>query len=767
VIGKTLSHYRIVAKLGAGGMGEVYRAEDTRLGRQVAIKVLPENVARDPRRIARFEQEARAVAALSHPNTLAIHDFGSEGGVTFAVTELLEGTTLREALAKGALPWRVAAEHARQIALGLAAAHDKGIVHRDLKPENVFVTSEGSVKILDFGLAKMEAGTQSDPERTPADRTDDDRGAAEGNVADRTVAGLTEPGTVLGTAPYMSPEQVRGLPVDSRSDLFALGAILHEMLTGESPFRRGSAADTMSAILRDEPGSLERVPALPGDLAHIVEDCLAKDHERRARSARDVALRLERCAEGGGAVRAPAVEEAMDSLAVLPFVNESGDEDVEYLSEGLTDALIENLTVIPGVRVMARSTVLRYRNAGPREVGTALGVRAVLTGSLRQRRESLLVRAELVDASDGRLLWGGRFERPVADLAALEGEICLSISEKLRFTLTGEERDRIARPRSDNPEAHQAYLKGRFVWNRWKTPEGMKMAIGFFERALDLDPLYARAFAGLADSYSVLGNVKALPPEEAYPAAKTAAQQGLAIDDTLAELHTSLGFIHRYWDWDWAAAEREFLRAIELNPAYATAPRWYAGLLAGHGRHDESIVFAKRALELEPLSLIIYTTVGDMFFFGRRYDEAMDYYRKAIELDPQLLPGHTDLARALELAGRYEEAIAEFRIAEALAPKGPPEPSSGLAHVYARMGRRTEALEILTQLKEMRAKRYVSPYGIASIHACLGDVDAAIEWLETAHAEHDQTLVWLKVHPRLDGLRADPRFQDLVRRMKL
>lgn len=736
-------------------MGEVFRAEDTRLGRHVAIKVLPASVADDPQTLARFEQEARAVAALSHPNILAIFDFGSEGDTSFAVMELLEGETLREALDRGgALPVDRVLDYGRQIAGGLTAAHEQGIIHRDLKPENVFVTERGHVKILDFGLAKMTTSP----------------GATRDPSAAMTMPTHTLPGTIMGTVAYMSPEQVRGHPAGPRSDLFAVGTILYELLTGSNPFRHDSAPETMSAILRDEPRPVgERVPGVPPDMIRLIEHCLRKRVEDRLTSAGELADRLSSCRPHDRAQVSDVAEDAVDSLAVLPFLNESADPDADYLSDGITDTLIDNLCHLPRLRVMARSTVFQFRDrqVGPREVGEALGVRAVLTGRLLRHRDDVVIRAELVDATDGTRLWGGHFKRPLADLLAIEDELAREISDNLRLKLNPEERERLSKRHTENAEAHQAYLQGRFVWNRWKTPEGMKTAIGFFERALELDPLYARAFAGLADSYSVLGNVKALPPGEAYPNAKTAAQQGLAIDDGLAELHTSLGFINRFWDWDWDAAIASFQRAIALNPGYATGHRWYAHLLSGLGRHEEALVEARLALELDPLSLIIHTAVGDVLFYARRYDEAMAYYRKTIEMDPQFLPGHTDLARALELAGRYDEAIAEFEMAVALAPKGPPEPSSGLAHVYAQMGERERALEILTQLEAMRAHRYVSPYGLASIRACLGDIEAAFEWLETAYAEHDQTLVWVKVHPRLDPLRDDPRFHDLLVRMKL
>jgi len=373
----------------------------------------------------------------------------------------------------------------------------------------------------------------------------------------------------------------------------------------------------------------------------------------------------------------------------------------------------------------------------------------------------------LVDAGDGSRLWGGRFDREATDLIAIEGEICREITEKLSFELSHEEKSRIARRYDVSPEAHEAYLQGRFVWNRSKTAEAMRIAIGFFEKALALDPSYARAFAGLADSHAILGNIKAVPPGEAFPRARAAAREGLAIDDTVAELHTSLGFVRRFWDWDWSGAEASFRRAIELNPGYATAYRFYAQLLSGLGRSEEAIALSQRALELDPLSPILHTAVGDVFFYAHRYPESMDYYRKSLALDASLIAGHSDLARSLELAGRYEEAIAEYRAAEALAASGSPDSSSGLAHVYARMGRRDESLQIVDRLLETAKIRYVSPYGIASIYASLGDVEPALDWLEKAHSERDQTLVWLKVHPRLAILHGQPRYEALIRKVGL
>jgi serine/threonine-protein kinase len=761
LIGKTLDHYRIDSEIGRGGMGVVYRAHDLRLDRDVAIKVLAAEVVHDQERRLRFEREARAVAALSHPNIVAIFDFGVHEDVAYAVMELLEGRTLAEEIReRGPLATSVALRYAAGIASGLAAAHEKGILHRDLKPQNVFLTRHDHVKILDFGLAKSIASVAgaAGPDAPTIDASPNSL--------------VTAPHAFFGTVAYMAPERLTSVFYDHRADLFAFGVLLHEMLAGANPFAGATVPETMSAILRDDPPD---PPGVPAALAAVVRDCLSKMPDRRLASAAALVERLEAC-------RAPSAERAataapriagtfpaIDSLAVLPFDNESNDKDSDYLIDGLTDSLIDNLSQIPRLRVMARSTVFRWRDrdARPAAIGAELGVRAVLHGRLQRRGDALVIRAELVDAADGTRLWGGRFDRPVGDLLSIEDEICREITDNLRFRLSAEEKGLVAKRHTENPQAHEAYLKGRFVWNRWKTPDAMRTAIGFFERAIELDPLYARAYAGLADSYAILGNVKAIAPDEAYPRAKTVANQGLAIDDTVAELHSSLGFIQRFWDWDWEASRRSFERAIALNPGYASAHRFYAQLLAGLGEHDASIERGKRAYELDPLSPIIPGAVGDLFFYARRYDEAMEYYRKVIELDPTFLPGHTDLARALELAGRYDEAIEEFRTAEKLAPKGPPEPSSGLAHVYARMGRRAEALAIVDELKALSATRYVSPYGIASIYACLGEVDTALDWLEKAYDAHDQTLVWVKVHPRLDGLRHHPRYQNLLRKMRL
>ena len=745
--GRGLGRYRIGRKIGSGGMGTVYEARDERLERVVAIKVLTRGV--DDAGRASFLREARASAALNHPNIVVLHDAREDDGYAYLVMEFVDGKSLSDE------PPRSLAEvltFAGLVCDALEHAHARGFVHRDLKPANILVHRDdtgAAVKLADLGIAL----------RTDASR-------------------VTRTGTIAGTPTYMAPEQALGRSVDRRADLYALGVMLYAWTTGVPPFRGGDALTVISQHIHAPvvpPRSVR--PDVPERLESVILRLLAKDPEQRYSSAAETKRAL-RDVEGSGelpitvtepVLASPAGTTTVDSIAVMPFVNDSGDPDTEYLSEGLTDSLIDNLSQLPRLRVMARSTVFEYQGAtiNPQAVGEQLGVRSVLTGRLTKRHDALVVRVELVDVVDGTRIWGKRFDRPVHDFLTVEEEIAREISDNLRFELTDADRRRLAKRHTENPDAHEAYLKGRYAWSRWKTLEGMKMSIGLFERALELDPLYARAFAGLADSYSVLGNIKALPPGDAYPKAKTAALQGLALDDSLAELHTSLGFVHRMWEWNWEASRLAYEKAIERNPGYATAHRWYAHLLAGLGLHDEAIVVGQRALALDPLSLIIRGALGDVYFYARRYDEAIALYRETIVADPEFLPGHTDLARALELSGRYEEAIAEFQLAQQLVSKGPPEPSSGLAHVYARMGRRDEALEIVDALLEIAKTRYVSPYGIGSIYACLGDNETSLDWLDRAYAEHDQTLVWVKAHPRLDRLRDEPRYRDLLRRMRL
>jgi serine/threonine-protein kinase len=751
--GTRLGPYQIVAPLGKGGMGEVYRARDLRLGREVAVKVVPEELAQDPQRLARFEREARAVAALAHPNILVLHDFGSEQGVPFAVTELLEGVDLRGRLAGGALPWREAVAIGAAVADGLAAAHAKGILHRDLKPGNLFLTADGRVKILDFGLARVEAPTPSDLETATYDPVQ------------------TESGVVMGTAGYMPPEQLLGLPVDGRGDLFALGCVLFEMVAGRRPFGGRTAAATAAAVLHEPPPPLADFGVrVPGEVERLIRRCLHKQPERRVQSARDLAIALRAALTSPEA--APVVSprrrrKAVPSLAVLPLVNTNLDADADYLSDGITESIITALSQLPGLRVMARSTVFRYkgRDVDALEVGRALKVRAVLTGHLARRGDRLTLQTELVAVKDGARLWGERYDRNLADLLAVEKAIAQEIAEKLRLRLTGSEKKRLGRAGTVSPEAYQCYLKGRYHWNK-RSAEGLKKSIKLFEQAIDIDPTYALAYTGVADAYLNLGGWGHLPFREAYPLAKAAAARALAIDPDLAEAHVSLAMVKKEYDWDWPGAGRDYERALELNPNYAIAHQWYGEYLAALGRHEPAIAAIKRAIELDPLSLIIHATLGRHgYYFARRYDEAIAQLRATLGMDEGFWVARSFLGLVYARVGRLDEALAELEAARRLDDNL--EIVAELGYTHALAGRRDAARREFDFLRQLSQKRYVSPILGALIAVGLGEHDEAFGWLEKAYEDRAQVLSEIKAEPAFDPLRPDPRFADLLRRVGL
>jgi serine/threonine-protein kinase len=737
-------------------MGEVYRARDLRLDREVAVKVVPEPLAQDPDRLARFEREARAVAALAHPNILVLYDVGREQGVPFAVTELLEGVNLRGRLAGGPLPWREALAIGAAVADGLAAAHLKGIVHRDVKPENLFLTADGRVKILDFGLARVESPTSAEAETAPY------------------VPGQTDPGTVLGTVGYMSPEQLRGLPADGRSDLFSLGCVLYELATGKRPFGGRTAAEVAAAILYDEPARPGNVP--PG-VERILGHCLAKEPGQRVGSARDLAFALRALLSGSDPPAPPPKpprskaprrdREAISSLAVLPLANTNVDSETEYLSDGITESIINLLSQLPGLRVMARSTVFRYKGqqADAREVGRALKVRAVLAGQLFQRGSRLVIKVELVDARDGSRLWGEHYNQDVSEIFEVEKAVARAVVEKLRLRLTGEQRRRVGQPLTESTEAYQCYLKGRYHWNK-RTAEGLKKSIKLFEQAIDLDPTYALAYAGVADAYLNLGGWGHLPFREAYPRAKAAAARALEIDDTLAEAHVSLAMVRKEYDWDWPAAGRGYERALDLSPNYAVGHQWYGEYLAALGRHAEAIAAFKRAIDLDPLSLIIQATLGRHgYYFARQFDLAIAQLRKTLEMDDNFWVARLWLGWTCTNAGRLSEGLAELQAARRLDDNL--EIVAALGHAHGLAGRRTEAELALEELERLSRTRYVSPMLGALVATGMGEHDQALGWLEKAYEERAQMMSELKVEPAFDPLRADPRFADLLRRVGL
>jgi serine/threonine-protein kinase len=779
--GFRLGAYEILSPLGEGGMGEVYRAMDPRLGRQVAIKVISEGRSLDPDSRRRFEREARAIAALSHPNVLAIHEFGESDGVAYAVTELLEGETLQERLSAGALPERKALAFAVQIARGLAAAHEKGIVHRDLKPANIFVTRDGSIKILDFGLAKTQ------PARTTGS---DSRADSE-----------TASAAVMGTAGYMSPEQLRGRPVDARSDIFAFGAILFEMLTGRRAFGGDSSADMMSAILSREPEFPESSASSPS-LRRIVLRCLEKDPEERFHSTRDLVFALGEIADSAsqpapprrpdrsrlaavavlvlllaagalffanvGGVRdrisrgvgAPRIE----SLAVLPLENLSRDPDQEYFADGMTEALITDVSRIGTLRVISRNSVMRLKGTRKSlpEIGRDLHVDAAITGTVLRAGDRIRITAQLIDAATDRTLWAESYERDLRDVIALQRDLARAIAAAVRVKLTADEKTRLQGGRAVDPGAHEEYLKGRYHWNK-RTVPALQEAIAHFRRAIEKEPDYALAYAGISDCYVLSPSIGGFPTVESMQQANSAARKALDIDDSIAEAHASLAY-ERLFSWEWQVSEREFRRALDLNPSYAVGHFWYGVLLAARGRLDEAIAESKRGQSLDPISPILTAAVSWMNHFARRYDVEVEQARRTLDLEPNFVVGHWRKALGLAQMSRFDEAIAAGRRAVELS-NGNPDIVGVLGYIYALAGRRGEAEAVLKQLEEESARRYVSAYNAAIIRGALGERDSAFAALEKALAERTFQMAHVKVEPSLDSLRSDPRFPSFITRV--
>jgi serine/threonine-protein kinase len=734
-------------------MGQVYRGRDPRLGRDIAIKILAKDASQDVEATGRLEREARAIAALSHPNIVAVHDVGRESGNFYVVTELLEGKTLRDQLRDTPMNWRRAVEVGAEIAEGLAAAHAKSIVHRDLKPENIFMTADGRVKILDFGLA------QTDPILMQRD---------EANIP-TTRWFQTDPGTVIGTLGYMSPEQLRGEAVDPTADIFSLGCILFEMVTSKKPFHRDSGAATIAAILKDDLPRGELDASVPPEFQRIIEGCVEKLPTMRFQSARDLSLTLRAIGSSATSGKDDLIRritrrrgsKTIDSIAVLPLVNKSNDPETEYLTDGITEGIINKLSQLPKLKVMARSTVFRYKNRDldPQMIGRELRVRAVLTGVVKHIGERLQINVELVDALDGSQLWGESYNRQLSDLMQLPEEMSAEISEKLRLKLTGDQKKKLKKGPTESSEAYQLYLKGRYHWNK-RTSDSLRKGIQFFREAIESDPLFASAYAGLADSFVTLATNVPLPPQETMPKAKAAALQATQIDDSLAEGWASLAAVRWWYEWDWEGSEAAYRRATELNPNYATAHDGYAMLLGARGRFGEAIEQVTKAADLDPLSLIIAVHAGWPFYFARDYESAVRRFRKALELDEHFIPAHGWLGMALGQQRRYAEAIDTFH--RALDVERVPILVAMLAHTHAIAGERAQAMHLLAELEAEQEKRYISQYDIAVIHAGLGDHETAISHLRTAAEERSSWLVFLNVDPRLDGLRGEAAFVELI-----
>jgi serine/threonine-protein kinase len=790
MIGQTISHYRIVEQLGAGGMGVVFKAQDSRLERAVALKFLPENLAQQPQALERFRREARAASALNHPGICTIYDVDEQDGRAFIAMEFMDGETLRSHLHGQPLPLPQLLDLGIQIAEALDAAHAEGIIHRDVKPANIFVTKRGRAKVLDFGLAKLVpkgiANADADSVAAPPDST--------------SVLGL-----ISGTPSYMSPEQVRGDDLDARTDIFSLGLVLYEMATGTQAFRGPTGGAIIEAVLTRPPASVRSInPNVPPRLETIIERALHKDRNQRYQHAAEILSdlqQLNRDTDSGasdrepdtrsglastanhlpsarnaasrtsahqtGSFRAPRVSKVIGSLAVLPFENVSRDPENDYLSDGITGSLINNLATVPKLRVMARSTVFRYkgREMDPQAIGRELNVRAVLTGRMMQSGGSLRIGAELVDVATGSQIWGAQFDRKPGDIFTIQDEISSEISEKLRLQLTRAEKKRLNRRHTEDCEAYRLYLQGRHHWNRW-TEEGFYKAIGYFQQAVEKDPSYALAHTGVAESYVLLGWNSYLPPKDAFPKGKSAALTALQLDPDLGEAYTPLAAALWLHDWQWQAAELEFKRSLQLNPAYPTANHWHAEYLMTMGLHADAVANMKKSLELDPLSLIINVAIGWSFYHARQYDDAVAQLLRTVELDPNYPVTYWILGLLHRKSGRYELAISTGEQGVNLSG-GSPLMRAALAQSYAEAGRPHEARQILDDLTKLAQHKYVAPHFFAGIHIGLGEHDRALEYLAKSYEERCHWLIYLHLDPGMDSLRDNRRFQDLLRRVGL
>jgi len=744
--GSRLAQYEIVEPIGSGGMGVVYRGRDSRLGRDVALKVMAAHIAADPEMRRRFETEARAVAALSHPNIRSIHELAVVDGVPVAVMELLEGETLRMRLKRGALTWRESVETAAAIADGLSAAHTRGIIHRDLKPENVFLTTDGGVKILDFGLALQRL----------------DQPSSEGP----TVA-ATAQGVVLGTFGYMSPEQVTGERVDARSDIFALGCVLYEMMSGRALFTGSTPQEIIARLLHDSvPELVVFDPLAPSELRPILSRCVDRVTTRRFESAQDVAMALRALLTGSAAVGTAGSKRRAargKSLAVLPFINAGTDPATEYLIDGITESIINSLSQLGGLRVVPRSLVFRYKGlqADPSTVGLALNARTILTGRVLQQGEFLNIQAELVDTSTESQLWGEQFRQRISELMVVQQEIAWQISEALRLKLTGHQKKKLRKKPTVDPDAYQDYLRGRYHWNNW-SPDGFKRALECFERAIGRDPLYALAYAGLADTLGSMAYYGFIAPEDGFPRAKAAATRAIELDPDVPDAHSSLALSLLFWDRDWAGAEREFKAAISLNPQLAIPHALYSIYLMAVGCFDEAIDEGRQAQRLDPLSLLTNMTVCWALHFARRTEEVMREVRRARELAPTYQDASIILMNAYEDLGRFEDAA---RVCSDPVCFGVKADANQLIEAYRTGGPEAywrKRLEVLDSAPDRSGLR---DFGYAVIYARLGEADKAIDHLERMVDMRAGGAVFIAVDPYVKRFSDHPRFKRLMERV--